>query len=81
MTSICQFDGAQFHDALLRMGFRHVGSVRQSGPARQYQRGAVEVDVGYVGESGESLEKISHDCIKRVSVGFLTRYLDQGVKP
>jgi hypothetical protein len=79
LTDVCQFDLAQFHDALLGMGYRHVSSVRQSSPARQYQRGALQVDVGYVGESGESLEKISHDCLNRVSIGFLTRYLDQGV--
>jgi hypothetical protein len=81
MTSVCQFDVAQFHDALLRLGYEHVSSVRQESPARQYRRGAVEVEIGIVGESGESLEKISHDCIKRVSIGFLTRYLDQGARP
>jgi len=78
MTDVCQFDVAQFHDALLRLGYEHVSSVRQESRARQYQRGAVEVEVGIVGESGESLEKISHDCIKRVSIGFLTRYLNRG---
>jgi len=78
MIGVCQFDVAQFHDALLRLGYEHVSSVRQESKARQYQRGAVEVEVGIVGESGESLEKISHDCIKRVSIGFLTRYLNRG---
>jgi hypothetical protein len=81
MTDVCQFDVAQFHDALLRLGYEHVSSVRQESPARQYRRGAVEVEIGIVGESGESLEKISHDCTKRVSIGFLTRYLDQRARP
>lgn len=76
MTGICQLDAAQFHDALLKMGYRHVGSTRRASPARQYQRGLVEVEIGVVGESSESLEKISHDCIKRVSVDFLERSTD-----
>jgi hypothetical protein len=76
MTEICQLDAAQFHDALLKMGYRHVGSARRASLARQYQRGLVEVEIGIVGESGESLEKISHDCIKRVSVDFLERSTD-----
>jgi hypothetical protein len=78
MTEICQLDAAQFHDTLLKMGYRHVGNTRRESPARQYQRGSVEVEIAVVGESGASLEKISHDCIKRVSIGFLVKYMDLG---
>ena len=80
MTGICQFDLAQFHDELLRMGYRHVSSTRQSTPARQYRRGPVEVDIGIVGESGESLEKIGHDCIRRISIDFLERFIGPGAE-
>lgn len=78
MTGICQLDVAQFHEALLKMGYRHVGNTRRESPARQFQRGLVEVEIGIVGESGESLDKISHDCISRVSVGFRVEYMDLG---
>jgi hypothetical protein len=73
MTEICQFDAAQFHEALLKIDYRHVSSTRYASPGRQYQRGKVEVDVAMVGESNESLEKISHDCIKSVTMGFIAR--------
>jgi len=78
MTDICQFDVAQFHDALLRMGYRHIGSTRRESPARQYQRELVVIELAFVGESGESLETIGHDCVKRVSVHFLEKYVDLG---
>lgn len=78
MTGICQLDATQFHDALLTMGYRHVGNTRRESPARQYQRGVAKVEIAFVGESGESLEKISHDCIKRISIGFLVEYMDLG---
>ena len=77
-TEICQLDAAQFHEALLQMGYRHVGSTRRESPAKQYERGVVEVEIGIVGESDESLEKISHDCIKRVSIGFLVEDIGFG---
>jgi len=80
MTSICQLDMAQFHDALLKMGYRHVGSSRQSTPAHQYRRGPVEIDIGIVGESSETLEKISHDCVSRISIDFLERFLGPGAR-
>ncbi|MBO9650057.1 MAG: hypothetical protein J7605_16240 [Variovorax sp.] len=70
-ADICQFDAVQFHDAVLTMGYRHVGNTRRESAAKQYRRGLVEVDIGIVGESSEGLEKISHGCIKRVSIGFL----------
>lgn len=71
MTDICRLDVAQFHDALLKMGYRHAGSSRRATLARQYLRGLVEVEIGIVGESGESLEKISHDCVKTIGIDFL----------
>lgn len=80
MTGICQLDAAEFHDALLRMGYRHISSTRRASPARQYQRGLVEVEIGIVGESNDSLDKISHDCIKRVVVGFFDGHPDRGAK-
>lgn len=80
MTSMCQLDMAQFHDALLKMGYRHVGSTRRATLARQYQRGPVEVEIGIVGEGSENLEKISRDCIKRVSIAFLEKSIESGVK-
>lgn len=78
MTGICQLDLAQFHEALLKIGYRHVGNTRQRSAGKQYQRGLVEVDVGIVGESGESIEKISHRCVNRVYIGFLVKYMDLG---
>lgn len=77
MTSICQLDMAPFHDALLKMGYRHVGSTRRATLARQYLRGPVEVEIGIVGESSETLEKIRHDCIRRISIDFLERNIDR----
>ncbi|MBB3182210.1 hypothetical protein [Variovorax sp. Sphag1AA] len=70
-ADICQFDAMHFHDALLKMGYRHVGNARRESAAKQYRRGLVEVDIGIVGESSDSFEKISHGCVKRVSIGFL----------
>jgi hypothetical protein len=78
MTDICQLDAEQFHNALLKSGYRHVGNTRRASASKQYQRGLVEVEIGMFGESGESLEKISHRCIHRVSVGFLVEYMDLG---
>lgn len=74
MTAVCALDVAEFHAALLDMGYRHVGNTRRASPARQYQRGLVQVEIGIVGESSESLEKISHDCIKRVHVSFRAEF-------
>jgi hypothetical protein len=71
MTEICQFDMARFHDALLELGYEQVGNTRWGTPARQYRHGSVDVQVGYVGESGESLEKISHHCVYKVMVEFV----------
>lgn len=78
MTGICQLDLAQFHDALLKMDYRHVGNTRQRSAGKQYQRGLVKIDVGIVGESGESIEKISHRCVNRVFINFLGEYMDLG---
>lgn len=78
MTGICQLDVAQFHEALFKMGYRHVGNTRRESAARQYQRRLTKVEIGIFGESGESLEKISHGCVSRVSIGFLVEYMDLG---
>ena len=80
MESVCQLDVARFHDVLLGLRYEHVSSTRRATLARQYRRGAVEVEVGIVGESGESLEKISHNCIKRVLLDFSTLYLKEGAQ-
>ena len=70
MTEVCQFDMAQFHDELLKLGVKQVGNTRGATLERQYRRYPVYLRVGYVGESGESLEKISHDCVKSIYVAF-----------
>jgi hypothetical protein len=71
MTGICRFDLAQFHDELLKRGYGHVGNTRASMLIRRYRRGSVDVEVGYEGESSESLDKISHDCIRSIYVDFV----------
>jgi len=78
MTGICQLDAVQVHEELLKLGYRHVGNARNGGAAKQYQRGLVKVEIGIFGESGESLEKISHGCVHRVYVSFLEKYMDLG---
>ena len=72
MTEICQFDMAQFHEALLGLGYKQVGNTRGATLERQYRRYPVYLNVGYVGESSESLEKISHDCVDGIYVTFDT---------
>ena len=69
-TGICQVDMAKFHDALLGLGYKQVGNTRGATLERQYRRYPVYLNIGYVGESDESLEKISHDCVKSIYVAF-----------
>jgi len=69
-TGICQFDMAQFHEALLKLGVEQVGNTRGATLERQYRRYPVYLNVGYVGESDESLEKINHKCVGSIYVDF-----------
>jgi hypothetical protein len=78
MASICQLDMNQFHNSLLKIGFRHYNNDRGDGLVREYQRGLLSVVVSYYGESGESLEKINHKCIHAVEVTFWEKYIDFG---
>ncbi len=67
-SDICALDMDQFHDDLRKMGFKQTGHSRGSTPQRQYQRGQLKLNIGYV---GESRVRIEHLCVKNVSVYFL----------
>lgn len=68
-TEICSLDMDQFHDALLGMGFANTRNVLSGYPERRYRRGHAAVDVHY---TGESAVRVTHDCVDRVFVAFVS---------